>query len=134
VTQPEQDAGLAWEVLQRYQDPASTVFDAVLAASGVDEATARALRFWQRESVHSVKQFAAHAVPGVLATLAEAEQDGAAACERARQHWREHAPSAVVELAGVHRLEPATTRVTDEENTGQLADQRRRTVAMRLAR
>ena len=120
------DAGLAWEVLQRFTDPASGMFDAALAAAGLDSQTERALRFWQRESVHSVKQYAAHTLPAVFLTLAEAQADAHAAAVRAERTLR----------AGTRVPEPTQSIVLPEavpHDAGPLLDERRRAVAARLA-
>ncbi len=79
--------GLAWEVMASFVDPASATFDAVLAAAGLDEMTARALRFWQRESVHNTRQYAASAVPAVLDAVASAQADAQAATDRGADAW-----------------------------------------------
>ncbi len=119
------DAGLAWDVLARYDDPATPQFDAVLAAAGLDPETTRALRFWQRESVASVRHYAAHALPAVLGTLATANADARDATERAATAWRGAQPD-------VPR-EPALVVVLPEPpESGELTEQRRRTVAARL--
>ena len=124
------DAGLAWEVLQRFTDPATANFDAVLAASGVNEETARALRFWQRESVAGVKQYAAHALPNVFRALAEGRADVIAAAERAEQAWTD-AGRAVPRLPDLAIVpEEAGTEI---QRKAALLEQRRRTVAARLA-
>ena len=120
------DAGLAWEVLQRFTDPASGMFDAVLDAAGLDADTARALRFWQRESVHSVKQYAAHTIPAMFLTLAEAQADAHSAAVRAEQALRS---------GGRAPVAPPTIVLPDAvpHDPGTLLDERRRAVAARLA-
>ena len=114
----EADAGLAWDVLRRFSDPASERFDAVLAAAGLDEATARELRFWHREAVEGVRQYAASALPAVFLALAAAQDDVTAAAERAEQAWA----ATPAPLPDVITLPDAG-----------LAEQRRRTVAARLS-
>jgi hypothetical protein len=71
----DNDVGLARDILQRYADPATVEFDRVLAIAGVPDDVARALRFWQRESVANVKQFAAATLPAVFAVLRTAQRD-----------------------------------------------------------
>jgi hypothetical protein len=79
------DAGLvAWEILQRYADPATAEFDAVLAAVDLPEDVARSLRYWQREAIANVKQYAAEVVPAVLCVVESAERDAAEATRKAR--------------------------------------------------
>lgn len=119
MTRAEADAGLAWDVLRRFTDPASARFDAVLDAAGLDPETARALRFWHRESVEGVRQYAASALPSVFLALAAAQDDVAAAADRAERAWAE---------AGERRPDLV---VLPEAG---LAEQRRRTVAARLSR
>jgi hypothetical protein len=120
------DAGLVWEVLQRFSDPASGMFDAILAASDLDPDTARALRFWQRESVYSIKQYAAHTIPTLFQTLADAQADAHSAAVRAEETLRaggrlpSSAPTIVLPDAAPH-------------DPGALLDERRRAVAARLA-
>lgn len=123
----EDDAGLAWDALQRFSDPASGMFDAVLDAANLEPRLARALRFWQRESVHSVKQYAAHTLPAIFLTLAQAQDDARAAAVRAEQTLR----AGVRGPAGT----PATIVLPDAvpHDAGTLLDERRRAVAARLA-
>jgi hypothetical protein len=130
------DAGLAWEILQRYRDPATAEFDAVLASAGLPDEVARALRFWQRESVANVKQYAAEALPVVLGVVADAQRDvaeatyAAAAARAAAAPPREPGVSPwAVPRAGVITL-PDTAPTP--EIPGSL-EERRRTVAARLA-
>ena len=123
MTRAEADAGLAWDVLRRFTDPASARFDAVLAAAGLDPETARALRFWHREAVEGVRQYAASALPAVFLALAAAQDDVAAAADRAGRAWAE---------AGA-RVPDDSPEVIVLPDAG-LAEQRRRTVAARLAR
>jgi hypothetical protein len=120
------DAGLAWEVLQRFSDPASGMFDAILAAADVDADTARALRFWQRESVYSVKQYAAHTIPALFTTLAAAQADAHEAAVRAE---------AIIRSGGQLPAGPPTIVLPDAaaHDPGTLLDERRRAVALRLA-
>jgi hypothetical protein len=133
----DDDAGLAWEILQRYTDPATAEFDAALAAAGLPEDTARRLRFWQRESVASTKQFAAEALPPVFAAITRAQADAAESTRRAAaaldaEHaprspgspgWEEAVPDVVITLPE----SPWTSGTT------RSLEERRRTVAARLA-
>ena len=129
----QDDAGLAWEILQRYADPATTQFDAVLAAAKLPDDVARALRFWQRESVQNVKQFASEALPAVFAALAAAEHDASDATRKAG--------SALARPRGASPWDsvssPATISLPDSsassDRTVSRLEERRRTVAARLA-
>lgn len=133
----DDDAGLAWEILQRYTDPATAEFDAALAAAGIPEGTARALRFWQREAVAATKQYAAEALPQVFGAIARAQADAAEGTRRAAAAlsaeqaprtpgapgWAAAVPDVVIALPDT-QSGAATTRSLEE---------RRRTVAARLA-
>lgn len=133
----DDDAGLAWEILQRYTDPATAEFDATLAAAGLPEETARRLRFWQRESVASTKQYAAEALPQVFGAIARAQADAAESTRRAAAvldaesgprspgspGWETAVPDVVITLP-----EPANI-----SGTTRSLEERRRTVAARLA-
>ena len=70
-------------------DYASTRFDAevtaALAANRLDVATARTLRWWQRESVREVEGYANQVLPVVLATRSDADLAAAIESERVRR-------------------------------------------------
>lgn len=129
------DAGLAWEILQRFDDPATGRFDEALAAADLPEDVRRVLRFWQRESVANVRQFAAEALPAVLHAIGTARDDAARATRRAAAalpgasapgDWTDHSiADVVIEL-------PDVTPREDRESA-RLLEERRRTVAARLA-
>ena len=120
------DANLAWEILHRYADPASAEFDAVLAQADLPDDVRRALRFWQRESVAAVKQFAAESLPAVFSAI-DAAQSGAA----------ESARKSGAAFAGEPRATVRTIRLPDvpapDDATPSPLEERRRTVAVRLA-
>lgn len=133
----EHDAGLAWEILQRYADPATPEFDAVLAAAGVPADVARVLRFWHRESIANVKQFAAQALPAVFEAVAEAQRDAHDATRRAGTALgAETGPRTPGQSAWA--IPPAAPDIVvtlpdrSRENA-HLLEERRRTVAARLA-
>lgn len=131
------DAGLAWEIVARYADPASAEFDTVLAAADLPDDLARALRFWQRESIANVKQFAAEALPAVFAALAAAEHEAADATRKAGLALgAEIGPRSPGQAAWAVPPASADIVVTlperSRENAQQL-EERRRTVAARLA-
>lgn len=100
-------AALLSALLDVRSDPATARFDAELAAAEargtLDGATARTLRWWQRESVRALSDHLADVLPGLLASLSDAdraavrsiadsEASWSAATERAAEH--EHAPEA----------------------------------------
>ena len=121
------DAGLAWEVLQRYRDPATVEFDAVLAGTDLPDDVLRALRFWQRESVANVKQYASEALPAVFAAVARAQEDAAEATRNA---------GAVLGHQASVRTGLVITLPDAGGGNAQSAvrlEERRRTVAARLA-
>ena len=129
----QDDAGLAWEILQRYADPATREFDAVLAAAKLPDDVARALRFWQRESVQNVKQFASEALPSVFATLAAAQHDAADATRQAGSQLRKpRTPSAWDEAEPVAEITLPDVDASSDRTVSRL-EERRRTVAARLA-
>jgi hypothetical protein len=133
----DDDAGLAWEILQRYTDPATAEFDAALAASGLSEGAARTLRFWQRESVAATKQYAAEALPQVFGAIARAQEDAAegtrraAAARTAEQSPR--TPGAAGWSAAVPDVVIALPDTQSGSGTTRSLEERRRTVAARLA-
>lgn len=134
---PDDDAGLAWEILQRYADPATARFDAALAASGIPEETARELRFWQREAVANVKQYAAEALPAVFTAIAAAQRDAAEATRRAGA-VRDAQTGANTPTPWSLPPNPPELVITlpdtaDLPETARLLEERRRTVAARLA-
>jgi hypothetical protein len=133
----DRDAGLAWEILQRYADPASAEFDTVLAAAGLPDDIARVLRFWQRESIANVKQFAAEALPAVFGAINDARRDAADATRRAGVALgAEVGPRTPGQTAWAVPPAPADTVVTLSEHSREsahLLEERRRTVAARLA-
>jgi len=128
------DAGLAWEILQRYAEPATARFDAVLEATDLPEDMRRALRFWQRESVANVRQFAAETLPLVLQALSTARADTEDATRRAAAAGGVAAPSGWTDhrITDVMITLPDATPYEDAE-TARLKEERRRTVAARLA-
>lgn len=131
------DAGLAWEILQRYTDPATSEFDAVLGAADLPDDVARALRFWQRESVVNVKQFAAEALPAVFSAVYAAQHDAAEATRRAGVALaKESEPRTPGETPWA---QPPAATITLPDAVAATApsaghlEERRRTVAARLA-
>jgi hypothetical protein len=136
----DSDAGLAWEILQRYVDAATPEFDAALEAAGLPAEVARALRFWQRESVANVKQYASEVLPALITIANAAERDAAEATRRAGVAFAsEHQPRtpgtspwALPRSADDPVITiPDSARDTMESPT--LLEARRRTVAARLA-
>ena len=130
------DAGLAWEILQRYADPATAEFDAVLAGAHLPEDVARALRFWQRESVANIKQFAAEALPAVFAAVHTAQHDAAEATRRAGAALAAETQPRTPGESGWAQP-PRSITMPDvpapPAESGHGLEERRRTVAARLA-
>jgi hypothetical protein len=129
------DAGLAWEILQRYADPATAEFDAVLRAAQLPGDVARALRFWQRESVANVKQFAAEALPAVFTAVHAAQRDAADATRMAGAALNAKVKPRTPGTSGWEQA--ATITLPDAGvppgGTSSQLEERRRTVAARLA-
>lgn len=122
------DAGLAWDILRRFVDPATAEFDAVLAAADLPDDVARALRFWHRESLANVRQFAAEALPAVFEAVHTAQRDAYDATRRAG-----------TVLPGEAQARPRTLTIalpdvpTPAGPSASHLEERRRTVAARLA-
>lgn len=127
------DAGLAWEILQRYVDPATAEFDAVLAAAKLPPDVARALRFWQRESLQNVKQFASEALPAVFATLAAAEHDATDATRKAGSALARPRGTSPWDAVPAPEAISLPDVVASPDPTVSRLEERRRTVAARLA-
>jgi hypothetical protein len=86
------------------QAPAVARFDAEIAAAlatgAIDADLARALRWWQRESVREVTAHVVAVVPAVLAALAASASDASTAFTVADEAWRAAAPNASAAPAG----------------------------------
>jgi hypothetical protein len=89
-------AALVAAVLGARAAPATERFDAELRRAQdeglLDAGTARTLRFWQRASVAEVGEYAAAALPAVLVTTADADDDAHAAAELAAGSWEQARP------------------------------------------
>ncbi len=85
-------ADLLAAVLAARSDPATQRFDAEIAAAeaagDLAGATARSLRWWQRESVRAVGDHLAEVLPGLLAALVEAERATHEAVAESEASWR----------------------------------------------
>jgi hypothetical protein len=131
------DAGLAWEILQRYVDPATTEFDAALDGAGLPPEVVRALRFWHRESVANVKQFAAEVLPTVFDAVGTAQHDVATATRRAGAAYgaatAEHRGAASAWDQPLPEVITLPERQQEPAPNASLLEERRRTVAARLA-
>jgi hypothetical protein len=131
------DAGLAWEILQRYDDPATAEFDATLDTAGLPPEVVRALRFWHRESVANVKQFASEVLPTVFEAVAAAHRDAASATRRAGVAFGAAQRTRDVATSGWDAAAPDVVHVPDApgepRQNPSLLEERRRTVAARLA-
>jgi hypothetical protein len=136
----ESDAGLAWEILQRYVDAATPEFDAALEAAGLPADVARALRFWQRESVANVKQYAAEVLPAIFAIANAAERDAVEATRRAGAAFaaeRQPRTPGTSPWALPRPVDDSVITIPDSARetmeSPSLLEARRRTVAARLA-
>ena len=127
------DAGLAWEILLRYADPATTEFDSVVEAAALPAEVARALRFWHRESIANVKQFAAEVLPTVFEAIGTAQRDASAATRRAGVAYGAAALTRNPEPSGWDTVVTLPERSGPSSRNPDLLEERRRTVAARLA-
>jgi hypothetical protein len=113
------DTRLASEILAQFTDTASAHFDTSLDAMPLDEQQRRELRFWQRQSLAALREYAASALPGALAVLSAAQADVHESLQAAARTWAESGPASAAE--------PAVAALPDT------LEQRRLTVAARLA-
>jgi hypothetical protein len=86
-------AALVAALLGVRTDYASSRFDAevtaALAANRLDVATARTLRWWQRESVREVEGYANRVLPVVLATRSDADATAAIVFDESAASWQQ---------------------------------------------
>ena len=84
-------ADLVAGVLDARSDAASQAFDAEVAAAEsegrIDARTARALRWWQRESLRALVEHAHTALPPALAAVGQAQADGGRGAADAAEAW-----------------------------------------------
>ena len=130
------DSRFALEVLAQFPDPASARFDAALARTSLDDEQRRELRYWQRQSLLDLRQYAASALPGALVAVGAAQQESLDAAAAAEAAWDDRAIQPIM-----------TTDVAAAGETGVLAgpvgaggpalvdtlELRRRIVAAKLA-
>lgn len=112
------ESQFAAEILAQYTDTASAHFDEALGALVIDEAQRRELRYWQRQSLAALRQYAGVALPGALAAVATAKQEALDSVAAAAQVWAAARP---------------TTAADATESTPDPLELRRRSVAARLA-
>lgn len=84
-------ADLVAGVLDARSDAATQAFDAEIAVAEsegrIDARTARALRWWQRESLRSLVEHSRTALPPALAALGQAQADAARGTADAAESW-----------------------------------------------
>lgn len=84
-------ADLVAGVLDARSDAATQAFDAEIAVAEsegrIDARTARALRWWQRESLRSLVEHGRTALPPALAALGQAQADAARGASDAAESW-----------------------------------------------
>jgi hypothetical protein len=94
---PSGYADLLAALLAVRSDPATERFDAELAraeAQGlVDAATARTLRWWQRESLRGLADHLGHVLPHLLDDLARAQEEAADAVSDSASSWSQASAS-----------------------------------------
>jgi hypothetical protein len=121
------DGEIAAEVLRWCEDAASRRFDEVLAAASLSIEQQRELRYWQRQSVHAVKRYAADTVPAVLALVRAAQRDAEDQATSAADTW------AGVQRAAAAVPEDGAIRLMAVPTADDALEIRRRNVAARLA-
>jgi hypothetical protein len=103
-------------MLDARHDYATTAFDEALAQAeadgGLDPATARLLRWWQRETVRAVVDHAARVLPPAVLALQDAERAAVAEADHAMATIRAQAPEPLA-AAAVPAEPPAEAPVTD---------------------
>jgi hypothetical protein len=133
VTEPTRAAAyraLIDALIALRRDPATARFDEYLteatAAGLIDEQTARALRWWQRESIRGVEEHLEELLPTVLQQLEAADQAAVRAVEISEHAWRVAtaplaAPPHAEHPAEPHRPEPpAAVPQPPEPNSAEL--------------
>ena len=84
-------ADLVAGVLDARSDSATQAFDAEIAVAEsegrIDARTARALRWWQRESLRALVEHSRTALPPALAALGQAQADAARGSADAAESW-----------------------------------------------
>jgi hypothetical protein len=88
---PSAYADLLAALLAVRSDPATARFDAELAQAeargAIDGATARTLRWWQRESLRGLSDHLAAVMPDLLDHLSEAQRDAQESVEASATSW-----------------------------------------------
>ncbi|MEP7055338.1 MAG: hypothetical protein ABI912_08835 [Actinomycetota bacterium] len=125
---PADDVRVADEILAQFTDSASARFDQSLGGMPLDETQRRELRYWQRQSLASLRQYAAVAVPGALAAISAAQSEAKASLEDAGSAWAEAHPAGIDEGDALLLDESAF-----EPTPPDSLELRRRSVAARLA-
>jgi hypothetical protein len=119
---------LADEILAQFSDTASARFDQSLAAMPLDESQRRELRYWQRQSLASLRQYAAVALPGALAAVAAAHSEATASLDAAGRTWEGRRDPAEADTLADHYAAVAGPLIEPDS-----LELRRRSVAARLA-
>ncbi len=95
-SRPSREAALADLVaglLDARADPATARFDAELeaaeAAGRIDAATARLLRWWQRESLRTVTEHVRTVIPAAIASLDEAAEQAEESVSASARAWEQ---------------------------------------------
>jgi hypothetical protein len=130
---PADDVRLADEILAQFTDAASARFDQALGSMPLDDSRRRELKYWQRQSLAALRQYAAVALPGAIAAVTAAQSDALASLEAAGRTWADaRAEPVEVRLLAVSNPEEPVPN-TDEGEEPNSLEVRRRTVAARLA-
>lgn len=123
---------LADEILAQFSDSASARFDQSLAAMPLDESQRRELRYWQRQSLASLRQYAAVALPGALAAVTAAHSEATASLDAAGRTWDGRRELAAAD-SPVGRPVDEPAAVPELIAQPDSLELRRRSVAARLA-
>ncbi len=120
-------AALVDALIALRRDPATERFDEYLThaqqTGRIDEPTARALRWWQRESLRGVQEHLETLLPGLLGQLERADEQARRAVDMSDQAWRSAAgqdsgtstPTPETPLPKVAADEPTTPEPVEPE-------------------
>lgn len=135
------ESSLIWETLRDYDDVAGRRFDEALAVMPLSDLQRRELRFWQRQSMEALRQYAARAVPAALSAVQQAQQEADELVSRAASAWERAARVAAAVAAAAAESQPDAPAADPGEPVATAAgdaepdalEVRRRALAARLA-
>jgi hypothetical protein len=123
-------AALVDALIALRRDPATARFDEYLdyavQAGRIDEPTARALRWWQRQSVRGVEEHLEGLLPVILNQLGAADQAAMRAADISEQAWwaaaGEHPPEVPIPPADPEPAQPEPATPAQQEPTQTESD------------